>query len=193
MLLENQTSPPGAVPAGSASLVARLAQMLGTARDNADTHYEVTKRIVAETSLLLESHLGRGTQPPASQNGMLARWQINRVRKFIDERLTESIRVSDLSALARSSPSYFSAAFKRTFGASPHAYLMKRRISMAVEQMLSSDAPLSEIAMNCGFADQAHFSRQFRRMMGSTPSNWRREQAPRPFTRQAGASAVDAS
>jgi AraC family transcriptional regulator len=114
---------------------------------------------------------------------MLARWQINRVRTYIDEHLTDCIRVSDLSALARNSPSYFSAAFKRTFGAPPHAYLMKRRISMAAQQMLGSDAPLSEIAMNCGFADQAHFSRQFRRMMGSTPSNWRREQAPRPFSR----------
>jgi len=92
-------------------------------------------------------------------------------------------RVSDLSALARTSPSYFSSAFKRTFGASPHAYLMSRRISMAVEVMLGSDAPLSEIAMNCGFADQAHFSRQFRRTMGYTPSHWRRERAPRPFTR----------
>lgn len=183
MLLENQTSSTGAAPAGSALLVVRLAEMLETARDNADTHYEVTKRIVAEASLLLESHLGRGARVSQHQNGMLARWQINRVRTFIDQHLTECIRVSDLSALARSSPSYFSAAFKRTFGASPHAYLMKRRITMAVEQMLGSDAPLSEIAMNCGFADQAHFSRQFRRMMGSTPSSWRRGQAARPFTR----------
>jgi AraC family transcriptional regulator len=181
---ENQASAHGAAaPAGSAVLVARLAQMLETARDNADTHYEVTKRIVAEASLLLESHLGRGAPAPASRNGLLARWQVNRVRAFIDEHLTECIRVSDLSALARSSPSYFSAAFKRTFGASPHAYLMKRRISMAVKQMLESEAPLSEIAMNCGFADQAHFSRQFRRTMGATPSTWRREQAPRPFAR----------
>jgi AraC-like DNA-binding protein len=183
MQLENQTSSPGVVPAGSALLVARLAKMLETARDNADTHYEVTKRIVTEASLLLESHLGGGGRSPASQHGMLARWQINRVRAFIDEHLTDCIRVSDLSALARSSPSYFSAAFKRTFGISPHAYLMKRRISMAVEQMLGSEAPLSEIAMNCGFADQAHFSRQFRRTLGSTPSNWRRAQAARPFTR----------
>jgi len=183
MLLENHASSPSPVPAGSAQLVARLAQMLETARDNADTHYEVTKRIVAEASLLLESHLARSPQPLPSQHGMLARWQINRVRTFIDEHLTECIRVSDLSTLVRSSPSYFSAAFKRTFGASPHAYLMKRRISMAVEQMLDGDAPLSEIAMNCGFADQAHFSRQFRRMMGSTPSNWRRERAARPFLR----------
>ncbi len=183
MLLENRTSSPGPVPAGSALLVARLADMLETARDNADTHYEVTKRIVAEASLLLQSHLGRGPRPPEAQNGTLARWQINRVRMFIDAHLTECIRVADLSTLARSSPSYFSAAFKRTFGDSPHAYLIKRRIALAVEQMLGSDAPLSEIAMNCGFADQAHFSRQFRRMMGSTPSNWRRERASQPFAR----------
>jgi AraC-like DNA-binding protein len=185
MLLQNQPSSPGAAPAGAAPLVARLAQMLETARNNADTHYEVTKRIVAEAALLLELHLARHTEPEAGQHthGALARWQINRVRAFIDEHLTERIRVSDLSALARTSPSYFSSAFKRTFGASPHAYLMSRRISMAVEMMLGGDAPLSEIAMVCGFADQAHFSRQFRRTMGYTPSYWRRERSPRPFTR----------
>jgi AraC-like DNA-binding protein len=60
---------------------------------------------------------------------------------------------------------------------------MSRRIGMAVELMLSSDAPLSEIAINCGFADQAHFSRQFRRTTGYTPSTWRRERASRPFAR----------
>jgi AraC family transcriptional regulator len=43
---------------------------------------------------------------------------------------------------------------------------------------------LSEIAINCGFADQAHFSRQFRRTMGDTPNTWRRERAPRLFARQ---------
>jgi AraC-like DNA-binding protein len=185
MMLENQTSLQSSAPAGAASLVARLAQMLEAARINLDTDYEVTKRLVAEAYSLLELHL----TPHAScevrrhEKGGLARWQIDRVHAFIEEHLTECIRVSDLSTLARSSPSYFSCAFKRTFGVSPHAYVMSRRISMAVELMLNSDAPLSQIAINCGFADQAHFSRQFRRAMGYTPSTWRREQASRPFTR----------
>ncbi len=114
MLLPNQTSSPGAVPTGAALLVAHLAQMLETARVNADTHYEVTKRLVAEASLLLELHLARSTGPDGCQHaqGGLARWQINRVRTFIDEHLTECIRVSDLSSIARSSPSYFSSAFQ---------------------------------------------------------------------------------
>lgn len=185
MLLDNQTSSPGAASTGAALLVTRLAQMLEAARANADTHYDVTKRLVAEASLLLDLHLSGGTQSGARQQaqGGLARWQVDRVRDFIDAHLAECIRVSDLSCLARSSPSYFSSAFKRTFGISPHAYLMTRRISRAVELMLGSDAPLSQIAINCGFADQAHFSRQFRRTMGATPSTWRRERAPRPFAR----------
>jgi AraC-like DNA-binding protein len=185
MLLENQESPPGSLSTGAVSLVARLAQMLETARINADTDYEVTKRLVSEASVLLELHLARDAarEPHPHEHGGLARWQISRVRAFIDEHLTECIRVSDLSSIARSSASYFSCAFKRTFGASPHAYVMTRRISMAIEMMLNSDAPLSQIAINCGFADQAHFSRQFRRAMGYTPSTWRRERAPQPFTR----------
>jgi AraC family transcriptional regulator len=183
MLLENQTSPSGTAPTGAAMLVARLAQMLETATANADKDYEVTKRLVAEASSLLELHLAGSARRGQQSAGCLARWQVTRVRTYINEHLTECIRVSDLSAVARSSPSYFSSAFKRTFGASPHAYLMSRRISMAVELMLGSDAPLSEIAIDCGFADQAHFSRQFRRTMGNTPSTWRRERAPRPFAR----------
>jgi AraC family transcriptional regulator len=171
---------------GAAVPVAQLAQMLETARVNSDKDFEVTKRLVAEASSLLDLHLGR--PPDASTlrrpRAGLARWQINRVSAFIEERLTECIRVCDLSAIARSSPSYFSCAFKRTFGASPHAYLMGRRICRAVELMLKSDAPLSEIAHSCGFADQAHFSRQFRRVMGHPPSHWRRERAAHPDIRR---------
>jgi AraC-like DNA-binding protein len=167
--------------------------MLEKARINSDSDYEVTRRLVAEASLMLERHVARCSDPQAHESdrdafkceqGGLARWQINRVQVFIEEHLTERVRVSDLSAVARSSPSYFSCAFKRTFGVSPHAYVMKRRVSMAADLMMNSDAPLSEIAVSCGFADQAHFSRQFRRAMGRTPSAWRRERAPSPFTRR---------
>jgi AraC family transcriptional regulator len=183
MMLENRMSLQSSPPPGAAWLVARLAQMLEAARINLDTDYEVTKRLVAEAYSLLELHLARnaGAETRRYEKGGLARWQIDRVQTFIEEHLTDSIRVSDLSTLARSSPSYFSCAFKKTFGSSPHAYVMSRRIRMAVGLMLSSDAPLSQIAINCGFADQAHFSRQFRRAMGYTPGTWRRAQASRPF------------
>jgi AraC family transcriptional regulator len=185
MIPENPTLSTSATANDAALLVARLARMLEAARINSDSDYEATKRLVAEASSLLERHVASSLErePPRYEQGGLARWQILRVRVFIEEHLTERIRVADLSALARSSPSYFSSAFKRTFGVSPHAYVMGRRINMAAGLMLNSDSPLSEIAINCGFADQAHFSRQFRRAMGRTPSTWRRERASSPFTR----------
>jgi AraC family transcriptional regulator len=173
-----------------AELVARVAGVLEKARVSSDSDDEIT-RLLAEASSMLERHVACCSDPACEsdretykcERGGLARWQASRVRVFVDEHLTERIRVADLSAVARSSPSYFSCAFKRTFGVSPHAYVMKRRVTMAADLMLNSDAPLSEIAVNCGFADQAHFSRQFRRAMGRTPSAWRRERAPSPFTR----------
>jgi AraC-like DNA-binding protein len=165
----------------AAQLVARLAEMLEAALINSDSDYEVTKRLVAEASSLIERHVGRAA---STEQGGLARWQINRVRAYIDEHLTERIRVCDLSSVAKSSPSYFSCAFKRTFGLSPHAFVMQRRVSLAADMMLNGDAPLSEIAIHCGFADQAHFSRQFRRTMGRTPSAWRRDRASAPFNRR---------
>jgi AraC family transcriptional regulator len=185
MIPENPTLSTSTTANDAALLVVRLAQMLQAARINSDSDYEATKRLVAEASSLLERHVARSSErePHRYEQGGLARWQINRVRVFIEEHLTDRIRVADLSALARSSPSYFSSAFKRTFGVSPHAYVMGRRIDMAAGLMLNSASPLSEIAINCGFADQAHFSRQFRRAMGRTPSAWRRECASSPFTR----------
>jgi AraC-like DNA-binding protein len=107
--------------------------------------------------------------------GQLAGWQAKRVSRFIEENLTEPILLKDMSAVARRSTPYFCRAFKRTFGQSPHAYLIDRRVQRAGDLMLESDAPLSEIAQAAGFADQSHFCRHFRQVTGQTPAAWRRE------------------
>jgi AraC-like DNA-binding protein len=110
----------------------------------------------------------------ARVRGALAPWQINLVDAFIEQHLTEPIRVGDLSAAVTRRASYFAAAFRRTFGTSPRGYILRRRVQTAVDLMTAGDAPLSEIALMCGFADQPHFTRHFRRLMGATPAAWRR-------------------
>jgi AraC-like DNA-binding protein len=112
--------------------------------------------------------------------GQLAGWQVKRVNRFIDENLTEPILLKDMSAVAQRSTAYFCRAFKRTFGRSPHAYLIDRRVKLAGDLMLASDAPLSEIAQAAGFADQSHFCRHFRQVTGETPAAWRRERVGSP-------------
>jgi AraC family transcriptional regulator len=106
--------------------------------------------------------------------GRLLAWQANKVRDYIDSHLTGPLLVSDLSGLIRLSEAHFSRSFKRTFGESPHAFVIRRRLEFAARYMLQTDAPLSDIALQCGFADQAHLCKHFRSAVGFTPAAWRR-------------------
>lgn len=124
----------------------------------------------------LRSH---GGSEPAATRAVLAPWQAHRVVAHIDAHLSQNLRLTDLAAIARLSSSYFSRAFKGSFGQAPHAFIIERRIVRAQQEMLAADEPLSQIAIACGFADQAHLSRAFRRLTGRTPHAWRRARRPR--------------
>jgi len=101
-------------------------------------------------------------------------WQSRRVREFIDGRIGTRILISDLSAIAKLSESHFARAFKSTFGQTPHAYLVRRRVELASQLMRAGGNSLSDIALTCGFSDQAHLCRLFRRCIGQSPAAWRR-------------------
>lgn len=105
----------------------------------------------------------------------LAEWQAMRVRRYIDEHITETIRVRDLGRIAGLSGTHFTRLFRRTFKQAPYMYVMQQRTARAAQIMLQRPVPLTEVAQLCGFFDQAHFSRIFRRLVGQTPSAWRRE------------------
>jgi AraC-like DNA-binding protein len=74
----------------------------------------------------------------------------------------------------RLSMGYFSRAFRQTFGESPFAYIMRRRVRRAQQLMLTSRRPLSQVALECGMCDQSHLCRVFRRVVGINPNAWRR-------------------
>ncbi|QCG95408.1 MULTISPECIES: AraC family transcriptional regulator [unclassified Azospirillum] len=103
----------------------------------------------------------------------LAAWQVRRVTTYIDDHLASSIRNRDLAAAAKLSCGYFCQAFKDSFGCPPHAYIVRRRVERAKELLETTTTPLSQIALDCGFSDQSHFSRIFRRVAGEAPRLWR--------------------
>ena len=107
-------------------------------------------------------------------SGSLLAWQARKVRDYIDSHIIESILVADLCALIQRSEAHFSRSFKRTFGQSPHSFVVRRRVELAAQYMLASDASLSDIALRCGFTDQAHLCKHFRHAVGHTPAAWRR-------------------
>jgi AraC family transcriptional regulator len=107
----------------------------------------------------------------------LAPWQVRRVLAHIDANLGTTIRNKDLAALARLSTFHFAVAFRNSVGQPPHEHVMRRRIERAQGLMLSTDRSLSDIAAECGLADQAHLTRLFRRIVGESPAAWRRARA----------------
>ncbi|AYD02512.1 AraC family transcriptional regulator [Neorhizobium sp. NCHU2750] len=120
---------------------------------------------------------------PQGTTGGLAPWQVKKIRQHIEARIGHGIPLDELAQLVRLSTSYFSSAFKSTFGVSPHSYIVCCRVDHAKYRMLTSDAPLCEIALDCGLADQSHLSRVFRRVTGTTPSAWRRHACMSPRDR----------
>jgi AraC family transcriptional regulator len=104
----------------------------------------------------------------------LLAWQARKVLDYIDGHITSRVLVTDLCALVRRSEAHFSRSFRRTFGHSPHAFVVRRRVGLAAQCMLQTDTSLSEIALQCGFVDQAHLCKHFRQVTGETPAAWRR-------------------
>ena len=164
-------------PAGSRDLADSLVKLLDTAGTEIERDREAAKILIARASSLLQIEVERraATTRRATASGGLAAWQVHRVRGFIESHLDEAIRVEDLSEMVRLSAAHFSRAFKRSIGEAPHTYLVRRRLDRARHLMLTSDTALSEVALACGFADQAHLSRLFRRCTGQSPAAWRRE------------------
>jgi AraC family transcriptional regulator len=130
--------------------------------------------LLEATSLLRQQIAPESTQHAADGNGRLLAWQARKVRDYIDRNVKQQIRVADLCALIDRSEAHFSRSFKHTFGASPHAYVIRCRLELAARYMLETDAPLRDIALQCGFTDQAHLCKHFRQVMGETPAAWRR-------------------
>jgi transcriptional regulator GlxA family with amidase domain len=107
----------------------------------------------------------------------LSDWQVKRVTDYVDARLEGPVRVDDLAAAAKLSPGHFRRVFSISFGMSPYAFVMQQRIERARTLLLASQHEMGDIAFACGLSDHAHFSRLFRRFVGTTPSQWRHELA----------------
>jgi AraC family transcriptional regulator len=166
------------VEAGRQDGTDMLASLLATATVALHTDRVVTQRCIQRAATLLGIELsprGNATAQRSYLQGGLASWQARRLTSYIEDKLDSSIRAGDLAGLVQLSTSHFFRAFRETFSESPVAYVMKRRMLRAQELMSKSRVSLTQIALECGMCDQAHFSRTFRRIVGINPSVWRRQ------------------
>jgi AraC-like DNA-binding protein len=107
--------------------------------------------------------------------GGLAPWQKRKMDCYLRAHLEHPLQVKQLAQQVSLSVSHFCRAFKDSFGTTPHMHIIRLRLERAKQLMLETQDPLSDIALRCGLADQAHLSKLFRRWMGESPNAWRRQ------------------
>jgi AraC family transcriptional regulator len=157
---------------------ARLVHLVRGALAVFATDREAARRCLIDASALLESE---SDAPPVAQTarisirpGSLAFWQAKRALTYIEANLESKIEIRDLARFFGVSKSHFSRAFKQSIGCPPMTYVCMRRVERVKLMMKSERQRLSEIALACGFADQSHLNRVFRRVVGVSPGAWRR-------------------
>jgi AraC family transcriptional regulator len=99
--------------------------------------------------------------------------RLNRVLDFMRENCAKEMRIWELAQLAGMSPHYFCELFKKSTGLSPHQYCLRCRIDLAKVFLRSPQYAVNRVAKATGFADQSHFTKVFRRMVGVTPTQFR--------------------
>lgn len=94
---------------------------------------------------------------------------IRKVIELMNDEPDEKHTLEDLARMAGMSKFHFLRSFRHSTGVTPHAYLNLVRIEIARKLILTTDISLSEIALSCGFSDQAHFTRSYKKIYGTPP------------------------
>jgi AraC family transcriptional regulator len=107
----------------------------------------------------------------------MPKWRLIRVLKHIDANIGAPIPLPNLAAAAGLSRMYFARQFRAATGLRPHDYVLRKRIERAQRLLTETSDSLVDIALGVGFQTQAHFTTVFKRIVGNTPCQWRRDQA----------------
>jgi AraC family transcriptional regulator len=138
---------------------------------------------VALAHYFIRRYAVRTTHDPEYRNGMPA-VRLNRVLDFMRQNYAKETRLWELANLAGMSPHYFCELFKQSTGISPYQYSLRCRMDRAKEFLRSPQFTVRQVAEATGFADQSHFTKVFRRMVGVTPLQFRVNRPNIGFSRQ---------
>lgn len=105
-------------------------------------------------------------------NAELAR-HLLRARDLAASRYHEPLDVAALAARAHVSPSHFARCFREAYGATPHQFLLAKRIERAAFLLRETDRPVSAVSLDVGWASLGTFSSTFKRLLGVTPTAYR--------------------
>jgi AraC-like DNA-binding protein len=132
---------------------------------------DLTPLVLEGMTLELLAEMSRATATAAARD--VPRW-LTQARDLLHAHFTENLSLDMVAAAAGVHPAHLTRAFRRHYRETIGDYVRGLRVEYARHLLVATDAPLSQIALDAGFADQAHLSRSFRRRTGMTPGAFRR-------------------
>lgn len=134
---------------------------------------------VDQLSVAVGIHLlgryGNGRLPTTRRRRALSSRQAAIVQDMLSAEAGGETSLGDLAKACNMAPAALMGAFRGTFGQTPHQFVMQRRIERACALLLLPEMSLKDIALDCGYSDQSHFTRSFAKALGTTPGIWRRD------------------
>jgi AraC family transcriptional regulator len=133
--------------------------------------------LIDQSMLTMQAYVAQAygdLRPTAALRGGLAPWQERRAKELMSAAIGHQLTLAEIAGECGLSASHFARAFRFTTGVPPHRWLVRRRIEAAQAMLLAGDLPLTQIAQICGFSEHSSFTRTFLRVVGITPSAWRR-------------------
>jgi AraC-like DNA-binding protein len=97
-----------------------------------------------------------------------------RARDAMDREYARPLDIRTLAAVAHASEAHFIRTFRATFGETPYRYLQRRRVERAMYLLRETDRSVTDICLEVGFTSLGTFSRTFRRIVGASPTTYRR-------------------
>jgi len=136
--------------------------------------WNVTNKIPvfdAKGKIIGTAGITRVLNAPMPHSGALAGF--GPVLEYIRHHYRQPISNQQLASVSKMSLRAFERQFLASFHLTPQKYLRKLRLRIASRALIYTNGSLSELALDCGFADQSHFTREFRRQFGRTPRDYR--------------------
>ncbi|HET9400600.1 MAG TPA: AraC family transcriptional regulator [Candidatus Acidoferrales bacterium] len=158
---------------------ALLAEMMADLDENSPAGTMYGESLANALAVYLVERYGVRQIKPSTYKGGLPKRRLTRVLEYIAASLDENTSLARLATIAGMSPHYFSGLFKQSTGRAPHNYVLMQRIERAKEQLRDPERSVIDAGLDAGFQNPSHFSRMFRKLVGTTPSKYRAEHLSR--------------
>jgi AraC family transcriptional regulator len=151
-----------------------LERLLSEIKSRPNVNRLYTESLIIQLSTHLVRRYSQFPDPGFLPSGLTPS-RLRLVIEFINAQIDQEIGLAQLAQVAGVSPFYFCREFKRSIGFPPHHYVMQRRVELSKRLLESTKKSITDISAELGFPTPSHFAATFRKLLGLTPTHYRRQ------------------